>query len=64
MGERVRSKADYALDQLNQATAAADRQLLPHLQVAAVQAGEAFSGLIDSVFGTTSRSAASARVSQ
>jgi len=33
VGERVRGKADYALDQLNQATAAADRQLLPHLQV-------------------------------
>ena len=64
VGERVRGKADYALDRLNQATDAADRQLLPHLQVAAVQAGEAFSGLIDSVFGTTSRSAASARVSQ
>jgi len=33
VGERVQGKAGYALDQLNQATAAADRQLLPHLQV-------------------------------
>ena len=54
VGERVRGSTDYALDRLNQATDAADRQLVPHLQVAAVQAGESISGLMDSVFGTTS----------
>ena len=59
MGERVRGQTDYALDRLNQATEAADKQLVPHLQVAAVQAGESFSGLMDSVFGTTSSTSTS-----
>ena len=59
VGERVRGQTDYALDRLNQATEAADRQLVPHLQVAAVQAGESFSGLMDSVFGTTSSTSTS-----
>ena len=59
VGERVRGSTDYALDRLNQATDAADKQLVPHLQVAAVQAGESFSGLMDSVFGTTSRTSTS-----
>ena len=57
--ERVSGATDVALDRLNQATAAADRQLGPHLQVAAVQAGESLSGLMDSVFGTSSSSSTS-----